>query len=393
MFLRGLCILGIIITQFILAEPLPISVNAEAAILMNAETGQILFEKNARSLQYPASITKIATALYALKMKGNQLDTKIVAEQESVASIAEEAKRRAQYTLPAYWLVPGGSHIGIKKGEVLTLNDLLHGMMVASGNDASNVIAQHIGGTIPEFMNQLNAYLKDIGCGQTTFYNPHGLHHPMHQTTAYDMALITREALKNATFRQIVSSVRYTRPKTNKQEPATLIQSNRLLRSGKYYYQKAIGVKTGYTSIALSTFVGAAKHNERTLICVLLKTKEREDMFKDCIKMFETAFNQPKVQRTLLKTGPQKFTLEVKGAVSPVKTYIQNNVFIDYYPAEEPKLKCFLTWDVVAPPIKKDQRVGELTIKNNEGQALQKVPLFAQEEVPSTWIYWLQHLF
>lgn len=373
------------------AAPLSVNVSAESAILMNADTGAILYEKNPRTLQYPASTTKIGTALYALKLKGHNLDEIAVADQEAIVSTTEEAKKRANYSLPSHWMEKGSSHIGIKKGEELTLRDLLYGLMVASGNDAANVIAQHAGGgDIPSFMAGMNAYFKEIGCHQTTFLNPHGLFHPEHRTTAYDMAVMTREALKYPTFCEIVGTVRYTRPKTNKQEPTTLVQTNRLLRAGKLHYPKAIGVKTGYTSLSQNTFVAAAKKDDRVLIAVLLKTKERDDMFRDAAKLFEAAFNQPKVERVLVKAGAQKFALDLEGAVRPVKTYVAKDLSIVYYPAEEPTVKSLLQWDVVAPPIAKGQRIGELRLEDSQGHILKTVPLLAQEDVASSWFYSIQ---
>lgn len=372
------------------AEQLALNPNAESAILINADTGKILYEKNARTPLYPASITKIATAAYVLNTQEKQLNRLLTADSESIASISEEAKRRSNYTLPAYWLEPGGSHIGIKKGEELALRDLLFGLMVASGNDAANVIAQNAGGTIPEFMANLNDWVRQIGCQHTKFLNPHGLHHPKHQTTAYDMALIAREAVKNPIFCEIVSTVRFTRPKTNKQEPTTYVQTNRLLRSGKFHYPKAFGIKTGHTSQAQNTLVAAAKQGDRRLIAVLMKVKEREDIFKDAVKMFETAFNQPKVQRLLMKKGPQKYALEIPGAAAPIKTYIAMDATLDYYPAEEPQIKCLLYWDRVNPPIQKNQKVGELRIQTPEGQIIQTIPLLAQADIKSTWLHWIK---
>lgn len=392
-FVSIFLLIGVITYQNSQADPLSVSVDAESAILMNADTGVILFEKNAHALQYPASITKIATVSYALKSKGNNLADIVIAEQDSIASISPEAKRRANYKTPSHWVEQGSNHIGIKKGEELTFRDLLYGVMLASANDGSNVIAQFVGGTITEFMTGLNVYLKAIGCEKTHFTNPHGLHHPDHQTTAYEMAIITREALKNPTFCQIVSTVRYTRPKTNKQESTTLVQHNRLLRSGKYYYPKAIGVKTGYTTSAHNTFVGAARHEGRTLIAVLLNSKERNETFTDSINLFEAAFNQPKVQKILLKSGLQKFALDIPGGDKTVRAYTNESLKIEYYPAEEPKVKCLLFWDNLNPPILKDQRVGELRLETSAGVILQKVPLYAADEVQKTWYYWFKNLF
>lgn len=377
----------------LMGEPLKISLVADAALLINADTGAVLYEKNARTQFYPASITKIGTALYALKKRGSNLDDVLTADQESVASVTAEQKVRSNYKLPAYWQEVGGSHIGIKTGEKLSLRDLLYGMMVASGNDAANVISQYVSGSIPTFVAEMNAYLKEIGCKDTCFLNPHGLHHPDHKTTAYDMALMTREAMKNQTFREIVSTVRYTRPKTNKQEPTTLVQTNRLLRSGQYYYSKAIGVKTGSHSKALNTFVGAAQNEGRTLIVVLLHNKERNDNFKDAIALFEAAFKQPKVQRILLRAGSQKYAIKVDGAVKPVQAYLKDNISIEYYPAEEPQVKAMVFWDKLVLPIAKDQKIGELRVVTSEGAVLQSVPVYAQDEVKESWINWFGSYF
>ncbi|MBA3957548.1 MAG: D-alanyl-D-alanine carboxypeptidase [Parachlamydiaceae bacterium] len=375
------------------AGGLGITVHADSAILMNAETGAVLYDKNAKTLRHPASITKVATALYTLHLVGDKLDEVLVAEHDEVASISEEARRRSNYTMPAYWLIPDGTHMGIKKGEELTLQALLYGLLLVSANDGANVMAKYAGGTIPDFVEGLNEYLKKIGCKQTTFYNPHGIYHPKHLTTAYDMALIMKEALKNPTFCEIIGTVQYKRPTTNKQESTLLLQSNKLMRKGKYRYEKAIGGKTGYFSLAGHTFVVAAKDEERTLIAVLLNSKNRGEMFQDAIKMFDTAFNQPKVQRVLLKKGPQTFSQDVTGASSEIKTYLKEDVAIAYYPAEEPKIKCILSWQSLTPPIQKDQQVGIVEVKQANGEVVRSAPLFSQEEVTPTWLWRLRHPF
>jgi serine-type D-Ala-D-Ala carboxypeptidase (penicillin-binding protein 5/6) len=375
-------------------EKLALSVNGEAAILMNADTGAILYEKNSHQLHYPASTLKIATALYALQTAADQMDEMITADQDCIGTVKEEAIRKSNYTLAPHLLIPDGSHIGIKRGEALSLRDLFYGMMVASGDDAANVIAKYVGGTIPDFMEGMNRYLKQLGCRSTTFYNPHGLHHPKQQTTAYDMAVLTREALKNPLFCEMVATVRYTRPKTNKQEPSVLVQTNRLLRSGPYFYSKAMGVKTGYYSLAGNNFVAAAKDGDRTLIAVLMKVNERKDMFHDAKKMFEAAFSQPKVQRVLLHKGAQKFDLELAGGEKPVSSYIREDMTLEYYPAEEPAIKCLLVWDKeLQLPVAKDQLIGEVVVKTEDGSVLRKISLYAAEEVNGTWIHRIKNLF
>jgi len=376
------------------AEKMALSVNAEAAILMNADTGAILYEKNIHALHYPASTLKIATALYALQIVADNMDEMIAADQDCIGTVKEEAIRKSNYTLSPHLLIPDGSHIGIKRGELLSLRDLFYGMMVASGDDAANIIAKYAGGTIPDFMQGMNAYVKQLGCHATTLYNSHGLHHPKQQTTVYDLANLTREALKNPLFCEMVATVRYTRPKTNKQEPSVLVQTNHLLRAGPYSYPKAIGVKTGYYSLAGHNLVAAAKDGDRTLIAVVLKVNERKDIFIDTKKMFEAAFSQPKVQRVLLRKGIQKFDLNLSGGKKPIPSYIVDDITLEYYPAEEPAIKCLLVWDKnIQLPVVKDQLIGEVVMKLENGELLRTIPLYAAESVKLTWGYRVKNLF
>jgi D-alanyl-D-alanine carboxypeptidase (penicillin-binding protein 5/6) len=385
--------INVLFSFYLLAEPIKFDIKGEAAILMNAQSGVVLFEHEAHIPHYPASTTKVATALYALKQHGEALDISIEAEQESVVAITQKAKSKSNFTLPAYWLEPDGMHIGIKKGEIFTLRDLLKGMLIPSGNDAANVIAQALGPTIPTFMEGLNAYLKEIGCQQTNFCNPHGLHDPKHQTTAYDLALITREALKYAVFCEIVSQTRFMRPKTNKQSAMTLLQTNRLMRPGKFHYSKAIGVKTGYHVKAKKTLIAAAQADGRTLIAVLLGYQDRNAIYEDAIKLFEFAFNQPKVQRVFFKAGPQTFSLDLPQTSCTLQTYLNEPLTLDYYPAEDPQVKCFLYWKSLQLPILKDQLVGDLHLVSAEGVVLKQVPLWAAKDVKVSWLYrWLATL-
>lgn len=368
-------------------EKLALDVHAEFAILMNAETGAILYEKNPHAQHYPASITKIVTAICALEKVGDQMDMVITADQECIGTVTEAAIRRSNYTLPHHLLTPCGSHIGIKRGEQFALKDLFYGMMIASGDDAANIVAKHAGGTIPNFIDEMNRYVKSIGCRSTTFCNAHGLHNPKQLTTAYDMALITREAMKNPMFREIVRTPYCTRPKTNKQEPTTLVQTNKLLRrNGRYYYPKAIGVKTGSYSLAKHNLVAAAKDGDRTLIAVQLKVEDGNDMFLDAKKMFEAAFSQPKVQRVLLRKGLQKFALEIAGTDKTIPTYTTEDVCITYYPAEEPSLKFQVAWNKsLNLPVDKGQCIGNFLVLSEEGKILQQVPLLAQDHVKAGW--------
>jgi D-alanyl-D-alanine carboxypeptidase (penicillin-binding protein 5/6) len=365
---------------------LPLTVKAESAILINADTGAILYEKNAHEKLYPASVTKIAACLYAIHIAGDKLDMICTADRDAVVSITDAELKKSNFTLPAYWMRNDTTHIGIKIGEKMSLHDLMRGMMIVSGGDAANVIAHTLAGTNPKFVDNMNAYLVSIGCNETHFLNPNGHHHPDHKTTAYDLAIMTQEAMKNPVFRDIVKSQTFARPKTNKQEATTLLQGNRLVRKGNFYYPKAIGVKTGFTTPAKHCLVAAAKNEDRTLIAVLLKNAEREDMFKDSKMIFEAAFQEQKLYRILVHAGYQKHALKVNGATDIVKTYVKEAASISYYPSEEKQLKCFLTWDQFALPIKKDQRVGEIAIKDESGTIVKRTALYAQDDVDQTFM-------
>jgi D-alanyl-D-alanine carboxypeptidase (penicillin-binding protein 5/6) len=361
------------------ADPLQVSVEAEAAILINADTGAVLFDKNCHARMFPASITKIATAIYTLEKSGAKLDSLATADQECVGFVTESAKIRSNYTLPPHYLEFGATHMVIHKGEKLSLRDLLYGHMVHSADDASNVIAQHVGGTIPRFMEELNKYIKELGCHETQFKNPHGLHHPDHYTTPYDMAILSAHALKNRQFREIVSTTQWTRPKTEHQQAMTLVQGNRLLRKGDYYYPKAIGVKTGFTSMAQNTLVAAAQHNGRTLVAVLMKTKERKDMFKDAIKLFEAAFNQPMLERVVLPQGPLPYSTKALDSNKPIQGSLEKALVVQYYPAEEPQLKASIKWLDLNLPVTEGQVIGQVTVEDEKGRILNSSPILAMQ--------------
>ena len=203
---------------------------------------------------------------------------------------------------------PDGTHFWLKKGERLSLYDLMCGMMLASGNDAANVVAFHLGGSVSSFMKGVNTYVKGIGCKNTHFTNPHGLHHPDHYTTAYDMAQMARKAIEKPLIMNMVSLEEYHRPKTNAQEAKVVSQRNKLLVKGPFYYEKAHGIKTGYTENAQFTFASMAKDKNRTLIAVLLGCKSSNSRYRDVIKLFDTAFIEKKVTRLLFNQEDNIFS-------------------------------------------------------------------------------------
>lgn len=367
------------------AKQLELEVNARSAILMNANSGAVLYEKHAHVPAYPASTTKIATALFVLD-KGTDLERMVTVSGECLKG--RPAKDRDH--LPPYWLDSDGTMMGLKRGETLSLETLLHGLMLISGNDAANVIAESMAGSIPQFMNQLNEYLQSLGCQNTQFRNPHGLTHPDHWTTAYDMALMTKRALQIPKFRKVVSTLTYTKPQTNKQPSSELRLYNALMKpKSRYYYPKAIGVKTGHTNAAQDTLVAAAEHEGRTLIAVMLGCEKQGARYEDAKRLFETAFAEQKATRRLI--GPEHiFSKEVPGSKCPLKATLTKPLAIEYFPSEEPKCKAALHWKVESLPIRKGQKVGEVHIQDEENQLLQKEDLVAAEEVKGTFFFVLK---
>lgn len=272
----------------------PVTVESAGALLIEIHTERVLFDRRGASSFYPASTTKIATALLALeKNPHTPLSTKVEAHKRWLGSISSEKKLAQRYRVPQFWLEQKSSHVGIKPKEIVTLGDLYFGTLVASGNDAANLLAAHTCGTIELFMLELNRYLRAIGCKSTQFLNPHGLFHPHHYTTPKDLACIALRAMRHSLFREIVSTRSYLKPATNLQPAVLWRQTNWLLRKGKYHYQRAIGIKTGYTSLSKHCLVAAAKDKERELLVVLMGGTSRQSIYRDAIALFEFGFGQP----------------------------------------------------------------------------------------------------
>ncbi len=258
---------------------------------MDLDSKKIIYEKNAFKSCYPASITKLPAALYAIKKGSKSLSSIATADRDTMGSITKKFSLENKYHYPPHWLVLGGTHIQIHAGEQMRFNDLLYGMLLESANDASNVIAKHVSGSVPTFMLELNTYLKQIGCKNTCLKNPHGMHFPKHRTTAYDMALIACEAALEPTLRQVMKTQTYKIPPTNKKGERTIINRNQLLsKKSVYYYPYAIIGKTGFHNNAKSTLVAAAKKGNKTLVVVILESPNKNQKYEDAIQLFEHGF-------------------------------------------------------------------------------------------------------
>jgi D-alanyl-D-alanine carboxypeptidase (penicillin-binding protein 5/6) len=379
-FLFKAVLLGMPMLLF--AKPVSINVSAKAAILINADSGKVLFSKKPDDRLPPGSTTKIASCLLALS-HAPDFEEEINCPLECLIQIPQKIKVEHKYQDPPYRLEPDGKSYAIAPGEKLTIRDLMYAMMLHSANDASNVIAyRYSQGNIENYMKEVNDYLQTIGCKDTAFYNPHGLHYPKHLTTARDLATLGREAIKNPQLLEIVKTTKYERPRTNKyRETRTVWNGNKLLLKGPYYYPKAFGIKTGFHSAAGFSFVGAARDDHRTLIAVVLKCANYAEAFKDTIKMFDTAFGEKQLSRQLLNHQDSMFTTKVKGSKTSLQASLQEDLIVHYFPSEEEELKPHLEWHVLKLPIKKGQQVGEVQVKTEEGNIVKVAPLYAMEDL------------
>lgn len=236
-------------------------VTSHSACVIDVDSGRILAGKNENQQAEPASITKILTALVAL-------------ENADISQVV---------TIPAAAAGVEGSSLYIKAGEQYSLEDLLYGLMMRSGNDAATAIALTVGGSVERFVEMMNEKARQLGCTGTHFNNPHGLPDENHYTTAHDMALITAAALRNETFAKIVATKNYVMEPDGAGERRSLQNKNKLL----WQYDGAIGVKTGYTKSAGKTYVGAAERNGVRVAVVVLGAS---DMWGDAMTLLDDAF-------------------------------------------------------------------------------------------------------
>jgi D-alanyl-D-alanine carboxypeptidase (penicillin-binding protein 5/6) len=373
-----------------MAEPLKVEVKAQAAVLMNADTGAILYEKEGYTSAYPGSTTKIATALYVLDEKKVDLNQKVKVSEEAIKYHPSKVKPD---DIPSHRLGKDGTRMWLAKSEVLRVEDLMYGLMLISGNDAANAVAEAVSGTIPKFMEELNDYLKRIGCNHTFFNNPHGYHHSQHKTTPYDLCLMMKKGLENPIFCKFIRTESVTIPKTNGSPPRELKQSNFFMRQDKKsYYPKALGGKTGRTEKGGWCLVSAAEQDGRKLIACVFGCSTMAARFAETRKLFEAAFAEKRVEKILVPNY-QTFEKQLLGAKTPLKATLRGDVKLTFFPSEEPKVKALVYWDPPSFPIRKGDRVGEVRVVDDAGEILTSESLIATEEVVVTFWHRFKRLF
>lgn len=329
-------------------------VEAEAALLMDMTTGEILYEKSSRLQLFPASTTKMITCILAIE----NLDPEQMITVDTQAANTE------------------GNSIDLLAGEEVRVIDLLYAMMTESANDGAVALGKAISGSLPEFIALMNEKAREYGALNTNFVNPNGLHDEAHLSTAYDLAVIAKGCMENETFRQLVSTVSYTMPATNKSGARSFQSTNRLLwdeqDASRIYvdgvlrtckYAGAIGVKTGYTSNALGCLVSAAEKDGTTLLCVVLKSSDL-GRFADSIALLDWGFENYKTVNVMEK-GASLGTIRVKrGSVNKVETVLARPVAATVpVEASEAVLTTEIRLDPsVRAPLEEGQVVGEVAL-------------------------------
>ena len=270
----------------------PPQINAKGAIIGEMKTGEVVYEFNADEKLYPASTTKIMTAIIALENCSE--DEIITVSSTAISGLAES-----------------GSSVLLKEGEQMRFIDMLTYLLVSSGNDAANALAEHVAGSQSAFVEMMNQKAQELGCQNTHFVNAHGLHNDEHYTTARDLMKIASYAMKNETFARIVKIDRTVLPATNKRGEQTISSTNLLIsrwRRTDYFYEGAIGIKTGSTTPAGLCLVSGVNVDDLTYITVVLGASQGDDgamgSFTETIKLLDYAKTGFALQNIASSTDP-----------------------------------------------------------------------------------------
>lgn len=360
-------------------------VSAEGALIASLDTGDVLYKKNVDKRLYPASLTKIMTAVLLLE-KTENLDTEMI-------TVSYDAIHALDGT--------GSSMGGLIVDEQITAHQALYFLMLKSANEGANAVAEHYGGTVSGFVTMMNERAKELGMNGTHFANPHGLHDAEHYTTVEDMYILVKHALTIPEFKTAVSTTRYTVPATNK-SPERLLPTTVFLQdrhnavSSTYYYPYAAGVKTGYTDEAGRCLISTASKGGYNYVCVLMNSTVRNDRgamvryeFGDSIALYEWAFNNFEYKTVVDESAPvdeakvnlcweQDYVpLLLEGGLSAILPKDADSSTV--------QIKTSTYKDSFDAPIKKGEILGTAEI-SYAGEVLGTVNLIAGENLKSNFI-------
>lgn len=359
----------------------PITLEATASLLIDLDNDQVLHEVNADEIRYPASITKIMTALLTLEAVGRgdlSLDTMVTADAAALADITADS-----------------STANIAAGETMSVQDLLCCLLIASANESANILAMAVAGDIPTFVEMMNKRAKQLGMDNTHFVNPHGLHHADHYSTARDIYKMAKEAMTHAPFREIVSTSQHTTAATNMAGPRTLYNTNGLLTRFKYYgytYSGTIGIKTGSTGEAGYCLVAAAKRSGTTLVSVVLGCENIENtdgtiqrkQFTESRRLLDWGFTNFTTATlldadTYLEEVPVRFSAKASHVVLKPTHSVQSLVPGAYDP-EKLDLRLTLNHDTAAAPIAEGDVLGKVAVIY-DGEQYDEVEMAAVSDI------------
>ncbi len=338
-----------------------IEIDAYSAILIDASTGRVIYEQNAHEQLPPASTTKILTALLTLE-NIEQLDDTV--------------------TAPDDFVNVGESSIYLEAGETLTYRDLLYALMLRSANDAAQLLAIGVAGSEEAFVDLMNQWASEHGLTESTWHNAHGLDNPSNLVSAYDMAMVSKEALRNDFFNQLILDDSYTIPRTTEQGDTTVYNHNQFLE----LYAYADGVKTGYTSLAKSCLVASATKEGLRLIGVILGGNsvgsEASNYYQEMAELMDYGFSICQGV-TVAQAGDVVDNIRINnGLLNRVAVTLADTVCFsiaaesDYEPTVEYQLP-----DSVEAPLLAGQEVGTAVFTDEEGNKVE-VPLLVNEDVP-----------
>ena len=327
------------------------NVSAKGAVLIEADSGRVIFEKNKDAVLPMASTTKIMTALVTI----------------------ENANCNDTVKIEPYMSGIEGSSIYLKVGEELSVSELLYALMLESANDAAVALAYHVGGSIEEFARLMNEKAKSLGLENTNFTNPHGLDSTDHYTTAHELGIITSCAMKNPEFKKIVSTYKTVIPARGESYERLLVNHNRLLRS----YKGALGVKTGYTKKCGRCLVSCAERDGVTLICVTLNDPND---WQDHAKLLDYGFDSLQSVTLSQKNGYVIELNTINGKKSSFLAETLDDVSVTL-PRNNINISATLEAQHLIPaPIQKGDVVGKIVFYNN-GEQIASVPIYAKETV------------
>ena len=334
------------------------ALSAKSVVLMDTDSGRVLYAHNEHEQRLIASTTKLMTALVALE-SGIEPDTRVSIKPE--------------------WTGIEGSSLYLKPGEELSLETLLYGLLLRSGNDAAHAVAGFCGPGAEAFVTRMNEKAAQLGMKNSSFENPSGLDGEHHYSTAYDMALLARACLENETLRKICAT------KTITLENRIFTNHNKLLRQ----YEGCIGLKTGYTERAGRTLVSAAQRDGMTLICVTLAAPND---WADHKALYDAAFCVYE-RNCLVREGEAVCQVPVEGSVVPVRgLYARRAAFAALSSGERVERKIELFKAAFKAPLAADEQVGDVVF-SMEGREILRVPLYFDTNIPcdrepERWSFW-----